>query len=275
MFFAESWKEYFAQFGLESFGDFFDYDGGTKIGENERRNVYRLTFDQGNDSKVFYIKRFHHSHLKDIISAWWNFGRPVSQARVEWDNANLLLENRIDTYRPVCMGERTVCRIERQSFFITEELKSMCLMDFVVLKWDALERETQDRIIVAMARLARKAHEANISLQDLFLWHIYIYEESIENDCRLSVIDLHRMLRNVGSPKKKIADMGTLYWSMTSDHFDEQHKDLLIDTYVGDDEWTGDKESVRNTIYKRADVLARRRKIWNHYERARRGLGLD
>lgn len=273
--FSGSWGKYFAEFGLESFGDFFEYARGTKIGENERRNVYRLTFGEGDDSEVFYIKRFRHCHLKDIIAAWRNFGRPVSQARVEWSNANLLLANGIDTYRPACMGERKVWGIERQSFFVTEELKSVCLMDFVVLRWDALEREMQNRIIVAMAQLARKAHQANISLQDLYLWHIYIYEDSLENDCRLSVIDLHRMLRNVKNPKKKAEDTGALYWSMTSEHFDDAHKDLLIDTYAGNDGWAGDKETVRSNICKRAEVLANRRKIWNHYERARRGLGLD
>jgi hypothetical protein len=273
--FAKSWKEYFAEFGLKSFGDFFEYAGGTKIGENERRNVYRLTFGKGNDSKVLYIKRFCYSHLKDILAAWHNFGRPVSQAQVEWSNANLLLQNDIDTYKPVCMGERTMCRIERQSFLITEELKSTCLMDFVILKWDALQRETQDRIIVAMARLARNAHQANISLQDLFLWHLFIYEDSLEDDCRLSVIDLHRMLRNVRNPRKKAEDTGALYWSMTSEYFDEAHKDLLIHTYAGNDGWAGDKETVRSHICKRAAVLANRRNIWNHYAKARRGLGLD
>jgi hypothetical protein len=145
-------------------------------------------------------------------------------------------------------------------------------MDFVVLKWDTLDRETQDRIMVAMARLARGAHEANISLQDLFLWHVYIYEDSLANDCRLSVIDLHRMLRNVKNPRRKVADMGTLYWSLSSEYFDARHKDLLVETYSGD---SGDKQKILRDIEKRAAVLDRRRILKNHYERARRGLGLD
>ena len=54
--FAKSWEEYFAEAGLKSFSDFYDYADGTKIGENERRNVYKLTFGEGDDAKVFYIK---------------------------------------------------------------------------------------------------------------------------------------------------------------------------------------------------------------------------
>jgi len=37
--FSESWREFFGGVGLESFGDFYDYPGGTKIGKNERRET--------------------------------------------------------------------------------------------------------------------------------------------------------------------------------------------------------------------------------------------
>ncbi len=262
--FAESWREFFGGVGLESFGDFYDYPGGTKIGKNERRNVYRLTFGEGADAKVFYIKRFEKPHLKDMLSARCNFGRLTSQAGVEWSNANLLFENGIDTYKPVCMGKRTICGLERKSFVITEQLKSTCLLDFVIKKWHALERPRQDGIIIAMAKLARKAHQANISLQDLYIWHIFIDEESLEDDCRLSVIDLHRMLRNVKDPNKKIRDMGALYWSMSSDYFDAEHKDLLVATYT-DDGWAGGKDAILGSIRKRAEVLGSRRILRNHY----------
>lgn len=265
--FAESWKEFFCRAGLESFGDFYDYAGGTRIGENERRNVYRLTFGEGPDAKVFYIKRFEKPHLKDMLSARCNFGRLTSQAGVEWGNANLLLENGIDTYKPACMGERTICGLERKSFVITEQLKSTCLLDFVIAKWHELQRNLQDRIVIAMAQLARKAHRANISLQDLYIWHVFIDEDSLEDDCRLSVIDLHRMLRNVNNPSKKILDVAALYWSMSSDYFDEEHKDLLVATYT-DDGWAGGKEGILGRIRKRARILDNRRNLRHHYEKA-------
>ena len=138
-------------------------------------------------------------------------------------------------------------------------------------KWHALERPRQDRIIIAMAQLARRAHQANISLQDLYIWHIFIDEESLEDDCRLSVIDLHRMLRNVKDPNKKIMDMGTLYWSMSSDYFDAEHKDLLVATYTGDG-GAGGKEGALDRIRKRAEVLGSRRILRNHYKKAKTGL---
>ncbi|MBN2271177.1 MAG: hypothetical protein JXN61_11220 [Sedimentisphaerales bacterium] len=269
--FAKFQEEFFGEAGLKSFADFYDYPGGTRIGENERRNVYKLTFGEGPDAKVLYIKRFKKPHLKDVLSARHNFGRLTSQAEVEWGNANLLLQNGIDTYKPACMGERTICGFESKSFIITEQLKSTCLLDFVITKWHTLERARQDRIVIAMAQLARRAHQVNISLQDLYIWHIFIDEDSLEDDCRMSVIDLHRMLRNIENPNKKIMDMAALYWSLSSDYFDDGHKDLLVATYT-DEGWAGGKEEILEKIRKREKVLDSRRILRNHYEKAKTGL---
>ena len=272
--FAESWRAFFAEVGLESFEDFYHYPGGIKIGNNERRSVYRLDFSRGKSSKVFYIKRFGESHIKDILSARRNFGRLTSQAAVEWGNANLLLQTGIDTYKPVCMGERTVLKVERKSFIVTEQLDATCLLDFVIKKWRTLERPRQDRIIVAMANLARRAHEADISLRDLYIWHLFINEHSLEGDCRLSVIDLHRMLRNVKSVSRKLMDLAALYWSMSGEYFDDGHRDLLVTTYVGDGQ-AGSKQDLLAGIRRRAGILDSRRTLQHHYEKVERVLKPD
>jgi len=265
--FAGSWRRFFAEIGLESFDDFYDYPGGLRIGQNNKRSVCKLTFGEGAESKVFYIKRFHNAHLKDVFAAWCNFGRLTSQAGVEWSNAGLLLQNGIDTYNPVCMGERTVWNFRRRSFVVTEQLKSTCLLDFVVKKWRTLERPVQDRIVVAMANLTRRAHELNISLPDLCIWHIFIDENSLKNGCDLAVIDLHRMLRNVRSRNKKLRDLAMLYWSLADDYFDERHKDLLITTYVGDG-WPGSRNTIADRVVKRTRIIEKRRNLRHHYARA-------
>lgn len=266
--FADSWRTYFSEVGLESFDDFYDYAGGTKIEENNKRNVCRLTFGQGPETRAFYIKRFQYPHFKDLLTAWRNFGRLTSQAGAEWRNADLLIKNGIDAYKPVCMGEQTTCGIERKSFMITEQLKPTCMVDFVMDKWRTLERSEQEKTIVAMAKLVRRVHEANFSLPDLYIWHVFIDEESLGNSPHLTIIDLHRMLRNVRSPDKKLMDLGKLYWSMSGDYFDDAQKDLLITTYISDG-WTGAKNGVVNKVRKRAGKINGRRKLWVYYDRLR------
>ncbi|MBN2137953.1 MAG: hypothetical protein JW720_09105 [Sedimentisphaerales bacterium] len=269
--FAESWREFFSGAGFESFDDFFDYPGGEKIGSNRRRSVYRIKLGREEAGKVFYIKRFNRSHLKDILGAWLTFGGPTSQAKVEWANANLLLETGIETYRPVCMGERTALGIESRSFVITEQLNATCLLDFVIAKWQSLDRAAQEKIIRATALLARRAHDANISLQDLYIWHYFIQEDSLDGDCRLSVIDLHRMLQNVKSAKKKLMDLAALYWSMSGNYFDEAHKNLLVTAYLGGEAGAKSAEAF-SAIRRRASILDKRRNLADHYAKAMRAM---
>ncbi len=259
--FADSWRPFFRGLGMQSFDDIYHYAGGTKLGENKRRNIYRITLGPVGDSRTLYIKRFHNTHLKDLLTAWFNFGRPTSQAHTEWANAKLLLENGIDTYKPVCMGERTVCGFESKSFIITDELTSTCLLDFVQERWTTLDRPTQERIITAMARLVRKAHDVNICLQDLYIWHLFIEPETIATSPRLAVIDLHRMLRNITDPERKLADLGKLYWSLSDEYFDPGHKELLVRAYASD------RPEVFEKVRRRAARTGKRRILRNHYSR--------
>jgi hypothetical protein len=76
------------------------------------------------------------------------------------------------------------------------------------------------------------------------------------------------MLRNVKNPNKKIMNMGMLYWSMSGDYFDAEHKDLLVTTYAADG-WAGGKKDILRKIRKRADRLDNRRNLRRHYEKAK------
>ncbi len=112
VFAAGTWRKFFAKFGLESFDDFFDYSQGQTINKNTKRNVSKLAFGEGDNRKVFFRKRFFSPHVKDMIFAWRSFGRLTSQAAVEWHNANMLFENGIETYRPVCYAAQTKFSLE-------------------------------------------------------------------------------------------------------------------------------------------------------------------
>ena len=166
--FADSWEQYFQRFGLTAFDDFYQHCGTSTVGRNTRRSVQKFTLGDDANRKVFFVKKFHNPQLKDKISAVYNFGWPASQARVEWDNAWYLLNNGIGTYKPVCVGERSRMGIERDSFIVTEELESVCFVDFVIEKWLLLEYSVRKEMIVAVAKLVRAVHEIGISLPDLY-----------------------------------------------------------------------------------------------------------
>ena len=232
--FAESWEPYFARLGLRTFDDFYDCAETVTVNRNRKRDVLKLTLGEGPDRNVFFMKRFHDPHLKDILAAWHGCDGLTSQAGVEWRNSRRLQENGIGTYQGVCVGERTRWGLEKTSFFLTLELGAVCLLDFVIDNWQTLDRGRQEEIVVAMARFARTLHGLNISLPDLQLWHLYLPPSGSPNDGSLSVIDLHRMTWPVRSEKKKAKDVGRLLWSMLPDYFDADHRQLLLDTYFAD-----------------------------------------
>jgi hypothetical protein len=229
-----SWRQCFDRIGLQTFDDFYDYVDSETVGKNDRRTVQRLALGNAGDGKTLYMKRFDRPHFKDMLAATRQVGHPASQAGIEWRNARYLLNHGVDTYRPVCMGWRSRLGIELQSFFVSEELDGMCLLDFVIDRWHGLDRDVQDRIIVAMAALARRAHALNISLPDLQVWHFFIHPDNMAGACPLAVIDLHRMTQGVRSRRRKARDMSRLCWSMLAEYFDEGHKELLLSTYLQD-----------------------------------------
>ena len=264
--FTNSWKEYFERFHLTTFDDFYDYSDASNIGSNQKRNVKAFSLGEREQRKDFFIKRFHRPHLKDILSAGLNFGRPTTQAGVELKNARYLLANGIGTYNPVCIGEHTLTGIETKSFIVTEKLNSVCLLDFVLEKWRSLDRGIQDKIITAVAEQARKIHKLNISFPDLYLWHFFINPESPGGKIQLSVIDLHRMTQKNHSTRKKTKDLARLYWSMSPDYFDERQKDLLISSYIGDAN-SSYKSKLKKTVQKLAATLDGKRKLEYQYKR--------
>jgi len=258
--FADSWSAFFDEFNLKSFDDFFENLPAKTIGVNRKRNV--VTFSLGSDSqnKKFFMKRFSHPHFKDMLFSFRNIGRPCSQARYEWENTRLLLDNGIETYRPVCFGEKITCGIENSSFFITKELQSRCLTDFIRQNWPGFEQHQKEKIVTGLAAFILKIHAANICLPDLYVWHIYITENP-GGGYDYAVIDLHRMSRNVTSRRLKIKNLGRLHHSMLESYFDEELKHLFVKSYAAGGR-DGDVASLLAQVEKYSDVIsARRRKV--------------
>ncbi|MHC4148910.1 MAG: lipopolysaccharide kinase InaA family protein [Planctomycetota bacterium] len=237
--FTDSWQAFFADFGLKSFDDFFAFPDAKIINENNKRQVCILTLGDEPGGKVFFLKRFHNPHLKDILFALRNSGSLCSQAAYEWRNANALLENGIATYKPVCFGERTRFGLESKSFLATEKLQALPMTDFVRENWEKLSAEQKERIITDLGRFVRRIHDLNVSLPDLYLWHIFIKEDQSLQSREFAVIDLHRMRCNVTSRNQKVKNLGRFDHSMVDKYFDERLKRLFVESYAADN-WDGD-----------------------------------
>lgn len=239
--FADSYQEIFAGAGFNCLDDFFNYDAGTRVNKNNKREVIAFTLETNDGPKNFFMKRFYKPHYKDILSAKLTFGKFYSQAQVEWENANLLLKNGIGTYKPICWGRTTKLGLECRSFFVTEELTSQCFTDFVKEKWDQLEPSQKQNILSGIAKTIRKAHDAGISLPDLYVWHIFINQS--DDGYTFDIIDLHRMSHNVTDKNKQIENLGRFDHSMTDIYFNENDRKIFFEAYAANN-WPGDIEKL-------------------------------
>ena len=179
----------------------------------------------------------------------------------EWKNADILLENDVQTYRPVCYGEWKILGLERKSFLVTEKLNSECFTDFLGRRWPWLERSEKEKIMFALARVVRRIHDAGISLPDLYVWHLFIEEkvsEGANGSYEFAVIDLHRMRINAGAAQQ-IRDLGALDFSMLDNYFDDELRRFFLDSYMSGA--TGPKkENFWRSVRKRSSVLSARRR---------------
>ena len=258
--FADTWQKFFAGFDLRSFDDFFDHPATKTAPENTKRTASKLVLGEGEERKVFFIKRFHNSTCKDTLFGLRNFGTFCSQAACEWKNAKMLLDNGIETYRPVCYGERTWCGIERKSFVVSENLTGEALTDFVGRNWQNLNRQQKEKIIVDMAVFVRRIHEKKFSPLDLYVWHIFLKENKASGGWEFAILDLHRMSHNVKNKNHQLENLGRLFYSMAERYFDEGLKQLFIQSYAGND-YAGDIKTLTAQIKRYSDKLSARRKL--------------
>ena len=258
--FAEDQAQLFKDSGLESFEDFFDYSKGEMVNANKKRNVLAITLKTGGGQKEFFMKCFFSPHFKDMFFTFQNFGHLCSQAQCEWENANILLANGIDTYRPVCFGFQTVFGVERKSFFVTEKLSGCCLADFVTGNWSKLSHKQKEGLIRSMAKFVRKIHDAKISLPDLYIWHLFVSEKNL-GEYDFAVIDLHRMKVDTTGETERARNLGALDFSMSEKYFDEKLRRIFLDAYAGSDY---NQDRLWRKMKRRSKILSGRRRRQNY-----------
>ena len=232
--FAERWREIFAASGFKSFSDFFLYSSGEIINPKGKRNVQTLKLTDNGLSRVVYIKRFNYPHLKDMISSFKSFGRCLSQAAIEWENANFLLKRNIGTYKPLCFGEKIICGLERKSFFVSEKLDGLCLSDFVRENWNRMSRQEKEAVMADLGKFVRKIHDAQVNFPDMYIWHIFISPGKQRTEHRFSIIDLHRMEFNVTNRKKQVSNLGRFEYSLLDEYFNDSLRRLFVRSYAAD-----------------------------------------
>lgn len=258
--FETGWDSFFASHQLRRFEDFFNYGEGQTINENTKRNVIVLKFDYNGQKRTFFMKRFFDPHLKDMLAAFGHFGTLCSQAEVEWRNANILLDNGIETYHPVCYGARFCFGIERQSFLITEQIKGPCLLDYLAESWVSLEEAERNNLVVHLAKLFQQIHDARIRLPDSYIWHVYrVISDAAGGGFELGMIDLHRMQLRKNDQRSAAKDLGAFLFSLPDGFMNKNLRGLFMESYL-DDGRVCNQDAFRKKVNAWEEKISSRRK---------------
>jgi len=259
--FETGWGSFFASHQLHTFDDFFKYAQGQTINENTKRNVAVFVLDDNGQQRTFYLKRFIHPHLKDMLSAFGHFGSLCSQAEVEWRNAKMLLKHGIETYHPVCYGVRSRFGIERQSFFITEQIEGSCLLDYLAESWASLDGGVRNDLVVRLGMFFQKIHRGRIRLPDSYIWHVYrVMSDTAPDGFGLGMIDLHRMQLRKNDLRSATKDLGAFLFSLPDGFMDEDLRMLFMESYL-DDGRIRNKDAFRRSVKQwELKILSRRKR---------------
>jgi len=260
--FVDSYKLFFEALGLVKFEDFYNFSDGDLINKNTKRNVVYMKFNIDGQSRDFFMKRFHKPYLKDTLHTILNHGAICTQALSEYKFALHLLEKGIETYHPVCFGEKTIFGLEQESFMITEKINGVSLTEFVTTNFESMPLTEKVKLVAAIGRFVRRIHYAGINMVDLFVWHLFVLNKAADSsdDYQFAVIDLHRLKINVHLQYSQLRNLGALDYSMNFTRFDDQLRDVLLDSYIGSKHYLG-KETIRAILLKRANTLRRRRNV--------------
>jgi len=254
----DDYADLLAENGLSSLDNFFKFHLGKVVDRNSKRCVYRFSlYDKTNGcDRIFYLKVFSKASFNNAVSSIYNFGRPKSQAKIEWDNANLLIENGFRSVPLVACGEKTVFGFENKSFFLSEEISDSVSLD-VFFENKSVDPETRKNVLVNLAGEIRKLHESGFSYPDLYLKHIFINIKKLENnEVAFSFIDLHRLVKKQNASfYDRIRDLSSLRFSCTAVLSDSEN-DLWQNTYL---ENIKNRQLWINAFYKRINKISARR----------------
>jgi|GEM_PF-3154103 len=212
----ENYIGLFEKNGLSSIDSFLNFCSGNLVDSNSKRCVYRFSLldKQQNMKRVFYLKIFTGSSFNNYVSAIFNFGKPKSQAKIEWDNSVWLRKSGFRSAPLAAFGEKTLFGFERSSFFLTEEIPDSVSLD-IFFENTQIDLRRKENILSNLADEVNKLHKCGFCYPDLYLKHIFIDTKQLDkNEVIFTFIDLHRLLKKKKvSSYDRIRDLSALFFS--------------------------------------------------------------
>ncbi|MCH7839656.1 MAG: hypothetical protein IID38_05415 [Planctomycetes bacterium] len=164
-----------------------------KPGLSSWRERLRLSLDDADSPRVFYLKRFRQPPRAAQREVRRSGCRASSMAGLEWNWIARLERDGIPCMAPVAMGEDPSASREQRSAILTAAVPGVSL-EMWMDQWGEPERATIRRLTAPLAGLIARLHRRGYVHRDLYLSHVF-YDPSQPDDQSLHLIDLQRVMR--------------------------------------------------------------------------------
>jgi heptose I phosphotransferase len=178
-----------------------------------------LRFSRNQDS---YFVKLHFGIgwgeiFKNLLSLKW----PILGAKTEWQAIARLNQIGIPTTPAVAFAQRGLNPARQESFLITEDLGDITSLETLFEAWkvNPPHPKFKRHLLIKVAELARKLHDAGMNHRDFYICHICLDNAKLaQGDIYLYLIDLHRvgMRASIKEPDQ-VKDMAALYFSAMGD----------------------------------------------------------
>jgi len=204
-------EEIFNKIPQKTFGEFMKLKGDETITKKRGRTV--VTF-KSDDGRKFYLKRHTKTKLFDSLNEFLKYGKPTSNAGLEWNAISELRSYGIQTMPAIAMGEKFKLKFwEKQSFLLTEEIKDGVSVEKILESKPGLQFNIRKKLAERIGKIARKLHTAGFVHRDLYLGHFYVVGD-LSKKYQLHLIDLQRVMPGAKIFNRwSLKDISALYFS--------------------------------------------------------------
>jgi heptose I phosphotransferase len=143
----------------------------------------------------YFVKLHYGVGWREVVKNWLQFKIPVIGARNEYEACVGLQRSGITAPLVAAFGESQGSIAKRRSFVLCDVLKDYTSLEDVTNEWfdHPPAAQTRHRLLYAVARFARRFHQAGYIHRDFYICHLLGADHSLDGDAiELAVLDLHR-----------------------------------------------------------------------------------
>ncbi|UNH38878.1 lipopolysaccharide core heptose(I) kinase RfaP [Moellerella wisconsensis] len=222
-----------------------------------------LQFELGN--KSYFIKIHYGTTLKEVLKNLVSFRLPVLGADREWNAIHRLEKIGVDTMNGRAYGQKGFNPLRRHSFIITEALVPTISLEDFCKSWCHQPPlfNTKILIIRRIAEMVKKMHAAGINHRDCYICHFLLHLpfDGIENNLKISVIDLHRAQIRKSVPRRwRNKDLVGLYFSSLTIGLTDRDRYRFMKIYFNSSlkDIFNKEEYLIKKVHKKADNIKER-----------------